>query len=141
MPTTTRRIKRMKPITIAACLLVTAPFAVGAPLTYDCSYTSHSNDKGLKNDSQPFNIKFLVDAEAKKAYIVGNQGSADVIPIPGWEGISFIEITDSGNVMTTTIVTEGTATAMPSVHSRHTTMTGTGRITPSQYYGTCKPQI
>jgi hypothetical protein len=47
------------------------------------------------------------------------------------EGITFIEITGGGNVMTTTIDQK-----MVSAHSRNTVVLG-GDLLPSQYYGKC----
>ena len=45
-------------------------------------------------------------------------------------GMAFIEITDSGNVMTTAITSNG-----ESVHSRNTVIIDS--IVASQYYGRC----
>jgi hypothetical protein len=65
------------------------------------------------------------------AVIVGNNGKSDVAVVSGNQAITFEETLDGGAVQTTTITKNGS-----SVHSRHTM--GLGRLTPSQYYGTCK---
>lgn len=97
--------------------------------TYECQYTSFSNQKG--NHKEEFNLIFLVDVSAGKSYIVGNNGSSEVNYIDNAAGLSFIEITDSGNVMTTAIDAN-----MKSVHSRNS-IGLTGELLPSQYYGSC----
>jgi hypothetical protein len=79
-----------------------------------------------------FLLTFLVDTENGKGYIVGNQGSEEIAVIPHKiGGIAFIEVTGSGNVMTTAIDTVGN-----SVHSRNTSIGG--ELIPTQYYGKCE---
>jgi hypothetical protein len=51
--------------------------------------------------------------------------------IPAEHGLTFVEVTRSGNVMTTTIARDGAA-----VHSRNAIIGET--LFPSQYYGTCE---
>jgi hypothetical protein len=61
---------------------------------------------------------------------MGNNGSAEVKVIQNLGGISFVEVTTSGNVMVTTITKSGDA-----VHSRNAVMQA--QLIPSQYYGRC----
>ncbi|BDU59354.1 hypothetical protein LMORI2_23360 [Limnohabitans sp. MORI2] len=61
---------------------------------------------------------------------MGNNGSAEVKAIQNAGGISFVEITTSGNVMVTTIAKSGEA-----VHSRNAVMQS--QLVSSQYYGKC----
>jgi hypothetical protein len=67
-----------------------------------------------------------LDKITGKGYIVGNQGSDEIMVIPNKleGGISFVEITPAGNAMSTAVDTTGV-----SVHSRNTIIDG--KIMPS----------
>jgi hypothetical protein len=94
-----------------------------------CNYETYSDQAGLHQGS-PFTIRFVIDASVKKAYMLGNNGSAEVIPVVNIDGITLIEITGSGNVMVTAVSRSG-----KSIHSRNTLMFKD--VVPSQYYGKC----
>jgi hypothetical protein len=64
---------------------------------------------------------------------MGNAGASRVNAIKNASGVSFIEITDSGNVTVTAITDSGDA-----VHSRNSIISS--ELIPSQYYGKCKVQ-
>ena len=100
--------------------------------TIICNYSSYSDENGNHKVEDKFVLTFIVDNIKKTAYILGDQGSNKVslIPSANGEGISFVEITGSGNVMTTAIDTKA-----DSVHSRNTIING--KIVPTQYYGKC----
>ena len=100
-----------------------------ATQTIECDFTSYSNAKG--NHKDHLKITFVIDEAAKKHYMVGNNGSNEVVHIDKGFGKSFIEITGLGNVMTTTINEQ-----LSAVHSRNT-VGFTGELVPSQYYGSC----
>jgi len=105
--------------------------AVGKTIEFDCKYPKYS-DKESANKTQDFNLTFLIDTITKKAYMKGNNGIADLMLIKmDSEGYSLIEITATGNVMTTAIDTN-----LDSVHSRNSIIIG--KLTPTQNYGTCK---
>ncbi|MEM8563241.1 MAG: hypothetical protein AAGF57_13440 [Pseudomonadota bacterium] len=108
-------------------------------MTFNCDYNAYSSEEGLADVEPPFSIQFLMDLDAQKAYIVGNQGSTEVSIIPGTQGVSFVEVTDSGNVMTTSIVLDAKndKDVGRTVHSRHVVVSGLGELMPSQYYGVC----
>jgi hypothetical protein len=96
-----------------------------------CDYTSYSTEKGKHKVKDKFVLIFLVDRTENTAYIIRNQGSAEVTFIPSaFGGITFIEVTEFGNVMTTTIDAK-----RDSVHSRNTILDG--GIVSTQYYGKC----
>jgi hypothetical protein len=76
-------------------------------------------------------LNFIIDAEAKKSYLVGNNGSSEVILFNNEGNTSFLEITGTGNLMTTSI-----DESLNSVHSRNTVVFG--EMMPSQYYGRCE---
>ena len=101
-------------------------------ITFVCNYDSYSNEEGNHKAEEGFVLTFIVDTENGKAYMVGNQGSEEVTAIQNKiGGMAFIEVTGTGNVMTTAIDTKGN-----SVHSRNTSIAG--ELLPSQYYGKCK---
>ena len=56
--------------------------------------------------------------------------------ITGYQGMTFLEILETGAVQSTTIHNTGNA-----VHSRHTMLSFLDDLTLSQYYGTCHSQF
>ena len=70
---------------------------------FECSYPVNAS---LDDNNTPeistgeFNISFLLDEEANKAYIIGNGGVEEVLISNHSGGITFIEITATGNVST-----------------------------------------
>lgn len=120
--------------TLCAITAVVAPLAAqGATSSYTCKFTLEATPKGLSKQAKPFELRFVVDTSTKKAYLVGNAGSSEVEIIPNTDGISFVEITGSGNVMVTAITKSGDA-----VHSRNGIMFK--ELVPSQFYGNCALQ-
>ena len=111
---------------IISLLLCSSAYA--APTTIICNYDKYSNNEGI-HDAKEFKLTFIIDNEKETYYLLGNNGTEKVHPINNNEGISFLEVTATGNVMTTTIDSNKT-----SVHSRHTVI---GGLIPSQYYGAC----
>ena len=116
-------------LTLSGILLFSVNVFAGT-ITYECKFSSFSNSKGTHKEKTPMVLKYLIDDSTKKAYFLGNLGSSEVTPITSDSQISFVEVTDSGNLMTTTIVDN-----LQAVHSRNTVMLGT--LLPSQYYGSC----
>lgn len=113
-------------------LALLAPNIVNAATTnYNCKFSVEASPKGVKKEK--LELQYVLDAKTKKAYLIGNAGSAEVKFIENTGGISFVEITESGNVMVTTITKSG-----ESVHSRNGIMFE--ELVPSQYYGTCIKQ-
>ena len=99
-------------------------------ITFVCDYPTWSDEEGSHPAKNPFVLTFILDDETGKAYMKGNLGTEDVQVISADSSITFVEITDTGNVMTTTIDSAG-----KSVHSRNSVLFG--EIVPTQYYGTC----
>ena len=114
-------------------MLLLLPFAALADTTtFVCDYkTSSDPEDGLQKVTNPFILTFVIDNENDKAYMVGNNGSEEVTIIPNSDGLTFIGITETGNVMATTIVKSGAT-----VHSRNSVMFGD--LIPSQFYGQCE---
>lgn len=113
---------------IAAALLPAV--AHGATTSYTCKFSVEATPKGLSKQASPLELRFVVDASTRKAYLLGNAGSSEVDVIPNTDGISFVEITASGNVMVTAVTNSGEA-----VHSRNGIMFK--ELVPSQFYGKC----
>ena len=118
----------MNKLKVASLLvaLMTPLVAKALPVTYDCTYTKYSDEKGLHNFTESLTPKYVWDKVKKTAYLIGNIGTEEVTAIEGVNLVTFIEVTAVGNVMTTAINSKGV-----SVHSRNT------QGMPSQSYGTC----
>lgn len=116
---------------LAVLALSVAAMAVSAEtFTVHCVYAKHSNPTGLHKTSTTLELTFIVDLANESAYMLGNNGSSKVEIIQAGDHMSFVELTQTGNVMTTTI--DGNRN---SVHSRNTVIGGA--LVPSQYYGVC----
>lgn len=115
---------------ICLILLSLSGSAAAEIVTFVCQYEIVASPDGLKL-AKDFKLTFIVDNESDKAYMLGNLGTEDVLMRSTEEAVNFIEITDAGNIMLTTIDASGF-----SVHSRHTVMFG--EIVSSQYYGNCE---
>ena len=105
--------------------------AGAASTTFNCSYPVYSDKDGTHVSEEGFTLKYLIDHDNKKSYVIGELGAEEVFAVPGDGQISFIEITDSKNVMITTV-----DDALSSVHSRNSVILG--KLVPSQYYGNCE---
>ena len=112
-------------------LCVALPTFAQATETWFCDYPRYSDEEGSHRVKNKFVLTFIVDSKNDKAYIVGDQGSDEVHILSSGAGLSFIEITPIGNVMSTTIDSN-----LRSVHSRNTVIGG--ELIPTQYYGTCQ---
>ena len=104
--------------------------AVGETTSFTCSFPIEATPKGLSKMVSPFELRFVVDASTRKAYLLGNVGSGEVEVVLNTDGISFVETTASGNVMVTAIANSGEA-----VHSRNGIIFK--KMLPSQFYGRC----
>lgn len=123
---------------VTEALIAVVVLVLGAPkpanaeaTTYECDYPTYSDATGLHKVKAPFRLTFLIDASTKKAYLIGNAGSAEVSLIENSYGLTLVEITGSGNAMVTAITSKG-----ESVHSRSGIILG--ELVPSQYYGKCQ---
>lgn len=105
--------------------------ALSETVTYTCRYDSFSDEKGLHKAPGEFRLVFVVDTEKQTAQVVGDKGKFNVDMLPAEKGgLTFVEMVDGGKVLTSSIDEDG-----KSVHSRNIILEG--RISPSQYYGTC----
>ena len=124
----------MRTSLLLICVTLCSPLtALAATTSYTCSFAIEASPKGLAKQTKPFELRFVVDTTTEKAYLLGNAGSSEVELIPNTDGLSFVEITRSGNVMVTAITAAGEA-----VHSRNGIMFK--ELVPSQFYGRCAKQ-
>lgn len=117
-------------------LTVVAPIPIchAATTSFTCNFPLSASPTGVKKESKLFELRFVSDNQTKKTYLLGNNGSSEVTPFGNQGGgITFVEVTDSGNVMVTAITASGEA-----VHSRNGIISG--KLIPSQYYGKCTIQ-
>lgn len=105
--------------------------SIAATTTIQCTYDRYSSPDGFHHLDEDFELSFVIDPENKKSYVLGNNGSNEVIKVSGGDHFSFLEMTGANNIMSTTITS-----SMESVHSRNTVGFG-GALIPSQYYGEC----
>lgn len=117
-----------KSLLVAALL---APLVANAgTVTKVCTFDRHASPDGFKKLGETFVMTFMTDTDTKKTYVVGNNGSEAVRVEPQGQGVSFIEMTATGNLIVTTVDNHGTA-----VTSRNIIMAG--KLFPSQMYGKC----
>ena len=115
-------------------VVVTSPVCHASTTSFACSFSNAASPSGVKKESKPFELRFVSDDQTKKAYLIGNNGSSEVTPVENrGGGVTFVEITDSGNVIVTTITSSGEA-----VHSRNGIISE--KLIPSQYYCKCTVQ-
>lgn len=120
---------RLAILFVAVMALSSASHA--STISFTCSFSVNASPSGLKKESKPFELRFVADPQAVKAYLIGNNGSSEVKAVGNkGDGMTFIETTDTGNIMVTAITASGEA-----VHSRNGIMNG--KLIPSQYYGKC----
>jgi len=116
---------------ILPALLLLLPFSVNAEtINYSCNYTSYSNIEGNHKVTEKFELNFIIDRATGKSYLLGNAGSSEVKALEAKDRVAFLEITATGNIMSTAIDSK-----LNSVHSRNTVMYG--ELLASQYYGKC----
>lgn len=99
-------------------------------VTYDCKFTSVSSPEGFERLNKSWDMKFITDDRTKNSYIVGHAGTEPVTLVNNAGGLSFVEVTASGNIQITALTLSGEA-----VHSRNSIIRD--KLVPSQYYGKC----
>ena len=112
------------------------------PRAFICKFTQGA---AARYDEAEWSVKVLnekmdltfasLNSQQGKAQLIGNARASDV---QFWKGAwtwNFVEVTDTGNVMTTTVFDRSNGKDFPAVHSRHTSVAG--EPLPSQYRGDC----
>ena len=111
-------------------ILLVPKIAICKTIEYKCSYPKYASIEGIKTEKS-FELTFMIDETTKKTYMKGNNGISELKMIDvQFGGISFLEITDGGNIVTTAIDKNNL-----SVHSRNSIIMG--ELVASQYYGKC----
>ena len=104
-------------------------FTQGISATYEASWAPRTLNEKM-------DLTFAgLDPQQGRAQMIGNAGASDVRFWMGAWTWNFVEITDVGNVMTTTVFDSKDGKSYPAVHSRHTSVAG--EPFPSQYRGIC----
>ena len=109
-----------------------------------CTYTLASNTQGkgrgvvVKSVKEGLIVIFdSINYEHRTAKVIGNQLTSDVQVLPTASGLSFLELTPSGNVIITTVFPAYAGDKkFSAVMSKHILMMGDA--IPSQWHGTCK---
>lgn len=126
----------MKNILLVVLLSTLTLAAAKRQTTYACEFPTYATHKGAY-ESDPV-VRFTIVAnDANGTYTLkGTTGQSRGNIIKGDRGLSFIKVTQLGNITTTTI------TNVPpydkeqqAVHSRN--ILAGGKLLASQYYGTC----
>lgn len=127
----------MKRLWVVALVMTAIASPASASLEYvtlDCVFTDgvvtnyendRYSDKPLKEN---FTFTFSgFDEKAGKVKIIGNAGSSDAFLFTS-DKIEIVEVTATGNVMTTSIGPPNAAGRMPAFHSRHVWIMGKPNI-------------
>lgn len=116
----------------ALAALASAPGAYASALSMTCAF-DHRCGAEQGCGATELSMIFHFDDATGAAFVIGNNGVAEVQVIEGPDATSFVERLPSGAVQVTVIDRIG----LHAVHSRNTVPEG-GAIEPSQYYGACK---
>ena len=113
-------------------ILLLIPFLAHSDTTnYYCKYTSYSDEKGNHKISKTLELKFIVDKESGKSFMLRINGISEVITFGENDQIAFVEITATENIISTAIDSN-----LNSVHSRNSVLHG--KLLASQFYGKCE---
>ncbi|HMN80372.1 MAG TPA: hypothetical protein PKA20_10630 [Burkholderiaceae bacterium] len=87
---------------------------------------------GMRRYRPTLVLRFHAVWTKKRAYAIGDDGEADEVSVvPNHDGVSFVSVTDAGEIMVTTISKDGRA-----VHSRH--LVDGVALLPQQFHGRCR---
>jgi hypothetical protein len=76
-----------------AALCLSAVPVDAATVSFDCTFATFSDEKAAQQkQNKPFVLRYVLDTNAQKAYLLGDLGSSKVIPVGGTLGITFLEI-------------------------------------------------
>lgn len=104
--------------------------AFSALTTINCDYDTFASVQQVEATIEVMQLTFTVDTETSEAQVIRENGITDVDLYPTGGGFTFVEVNESGNVLTTTVDIHG-----KSAHSRNTILDS--ELIPSQFYGSC----
>lgn len=82
--------------------------------TFICDYARYSNPESAHQAEEHFSFTFILDETSNAAYVLGSPGRHEVTMRDGVRHFTFVEVTDAGEVMRTTVASHG-----GSAHSQH----------------------
>lgn len=98
-------------------------------LSFTCFYNKASNMGKIAKDEMT--LSFILDPASNEATVVGNNGASKVGTLSSEDGITFIEITPSGSIMSTSILlSDGTTVTSRNIMYNN-------KMLSSQLYGKC----
>ncbi len=114
--------------------------------SFDVGFTAEYNDKlkvkNVEKDQKPFSDTDIVydsiDPKSGTARVIGRIGTETVAILLGDKVIHFLEITETGNLVATSVFQIENAKAYPVIMSRHIgSILGDDSPIISQNFGTC----
>ena len=126
----------MKNILLLALVSTLGFSAQHKQTTYMCAFTSYATAKGFfDNDTMKFTI--IIHDKDGTVSIKRSSGSTQGKIIKGDKGLSFVEVSERGNITTTSMTTlPPREKEQKAVHSQNILLGG--KIMASQHYGSCK---
>lgn len=110
--------------------LTLSQYAHSAVTTITCAYDTFASIQKVDHTIEIMQLTFTVDTETSAAQVVRETGTTDVDLYPTGGGFTFVEVSELGNILTTTVDIKG-----KSAHSRNTIIDSD--LVPSQFYGIC----
>lgn len=126
----------MKKILLLALLTTLGLSAQNQPTTYMCAFNSYATDKGsFSKGTMKFTL--IINNHENTFTIKRSTGNTKGKTIKGDKGLSFMEISERGNITTTSMTTlPPREKEQKAVHSQNILVGG--KILASQHYGTCR---
>ncbi len=126
----------MKKILLLALLSTLGLNAQNQPTTYMCEFTSYATAKGsFPKGTMKFTL--IINNNENTFTIKRSTGSTQGKTIKADKGLSFVEISERGNITTTSITTLPPRDKEQKVVHSQNILVG-GKIIASQHYGTCR---
>jgi len=104
--------------------------AYSAVTTITCDYDSFASVQKVDHAIEVMQLTFTVDTDTSAAQVIRDSGVTEVDLYPTGGGFTFVEVSELGNILTTTVDVKG-----KSAHSRNTIIDS--ELVPSQFYGSC----
>ena len=120
-------------ILLVTVMLLISTIASAKSIGMECVFTKAATLKDGLHD-ETLTLNFVLDFKNDKYVTFGNNGRNNLNFVGNDSGFTLIEITGTGNVMTTTVDT--VAGALWAVHSRNTIVFDS--LIAQQYYGQCR---
>nr|MBF4382187.1 hypothetical protein [Vibrio anguillarum] len=73
---------------IAFCFVSSSTIA--STSTLECVYKKYADPEGIHVTKSDFILRYLIDPDADKVYVLGNNGSNEVVKVSGSDHVSFL---------------------------------------------------